>query len=580
MSTTDGALFFQNFRKADGTPYSGVRLFHYVAGGTTTNKDVFSDAPMTSTAAQPFVGDTNGWIKVYGDGEYRFLVKSSVADGDLTLFDLDPIKLTAKSATLRGENQAASYPAATAGNRGQFFAKTTAGNVVEVGINKDGSGFSAFQLQSDPYTTTVQWAKGADLASAATLTLGTDGNSFDVTGTTQISAISTKTAGTWIRLRFISSGCTVVNNATSLRLRNGQNYSSSAGDVLDFYSIGSGNWQEAMGRQNAVDDVLPFQNATITATVSANALTIALKTKAGSDPTTSDPVRIGYLNNPVTGGGYDVVETTAPLSFVLSAGSTLGFTANQVSRIYVGALNNGGSSELFVYHPLSALSIKGVSETVLQTTFAEGGAGAADSAQILYSTSARSNVSVRLLARIDIATGGTPGNWTSNPSAIRMLGFGVHRTGQIIQEVDVEYSTLQSLGNNTTPADNTIPQISEGNAISQLDLTVTPSAQVNLLEMQYQPCMDFAGATQITFHLHQDATANALKAWNQLASAAQTTIYFLRHRMVAGTTSTTTFKLRFGGNAASTGILNGDTSGAAVYNGVSGSWSTIREICL
>ena len=44
----------------------------------------------------------------------------------------------------------------------------------------------------DRFEGTVRWSKGADIASAATLTLGTDGNYFDVTGTTTVPAVSAK----------------------------------------------------------------------------------------------------------------------------------------------------------------------------------------------------------------------------------------------------------------------------------------------------------------------------------------------------------------------------------------------------
>ena len=36
-----------------------------------------------------------------------------------------------------------------------------------------------------------KWKKGSDLSSATGLTLGSDGNAFDVTGTTAITSIST-----------------------------------------------------------------------------------------------------------------------------------------------------------------------------------------------------------------------------------------------------------------------------------------------------------------------------------------------------------------------------------------------------
>lgn len=87
-----------------------------------------------------------------------------------------------------------------------------------------------------------KWAKGADLASASTLTLGTDGNYFDVTGTTTITAISSMAAGSLIRLKF-EGALTLTHNSTSLILPWGQNIPTQNGDVAEFVSEGSGNWR-------------------------------------------------------------------------------------------------------------------------------------------------------------------------------------------------------------------------------------------------------------------------------------------------------------------------------------------------
>src|SRR5437763_499158 len=51
----------------------------------------------------------------------------------------------------------------------------------------------------------LQASKGADLASATALALGSDGNYFNVTGAVTISSISAKQAGTLITLRFAAS---------------------------------------------------------------------------------------------------------------------------------------------------------------------------------------------------------------------------------------------------------------------------------------------------------------------------------------------------------------------------------------
>lgn len=81
--------------------------------------------------------------------------------------------------------------------------------------------------------------KGADLASASTLTLGADGNFFDVTGTTTITAISGDQH--IVHLQF-DGELSITENTTSLIL-NGQSISTHAGLILTFFQYSSGNWQ-------------------------------------------------------------------------------------------------------------------------------------------------------------------------------------------------------------------------------------------------------------------------------------------------------------------------------------------------
>ena len=243
MAATDGLFFSQSFLKSDGSPYSGVRLSHYEPGGTV-NKDVYSNAIKTLATAQPFVGDTSGRVAFYGDGEYRFLIQASVADGGATLYDWDPITLWNPTATLRSENQAISNPSAVAASRGRLFALVDGGgDVTAFRIQTTASVFAQMLFGNTSLTTQIQWGKGADLASSSTLTIGSDGNVFDVTGTTNVDALSTKPAGTIIVLRFTGAGLNLVHNATSLITFFGFDYRVIQNETITLMSLGSGNWQ-------------------------------------------------------------------------------------------------------------------------------------------------------------------------------------------------------------------------------------------------------------------------------------------------------------------------------------------------
>lgn len=255
MSVTGAQFWTQVFLKVSGLPYAGARVFTYAAG-TLTPKTVWTDEGKGTPAVNPVVGDGSGRVSFYGDGDYRLIVRSSIPDGDLLLYpngqntDWDNIKIVGKAGTLRAENQGLSYPPAVGANRGQFFALTDGGaNVLEVGVQKD-TAFKKLQFADDSATGTVSWSKGADIASASTLTLGNDGNFWDVSGTTTISAISSKPTGTIISLRTLAS-LTIQYNVVSLILQDAINVLTNIGDVLTFVSLGGGNWMEINRRAPA-----------------------------------------------------------------------------------------------------------------------------------------------------------------------------------------------------------------------------------------------------------------------------------------------------------------------------------------
>lgn len=92
------------------------------------------------------------------------------------------------------------------------------------------------------FTQTQTWSKGADVASANALTLGIDGNYFDITGTTAITSIGTLGIGTVIKLHF-DGILTLTNHATDLILPGGANITTAAGDEAEVVEYASGDWR-------------------------------------------------------------------------------------------------------------------------------------------------------------------------------------------------------------------------------------------------------------------------------------------------------------------------------------------------
>jgi hypothetical protein len=103
---------------------------------------------------------------------------------------------------------------------------------------------------------------------------------------------------------------------------------------------------------------------------------------------------------------------------VVSSGSTLGTISAVQSRIVVLALDNAGTVELAVVNIAGGTDL---TETGLISTTAEGGAGAADSASTVYSTTARTNVAYRVVGYVE-STQTTAGTWAVTPSTIQGYG--------------------------------------------------------------------------------------------------------------------------------------------------------------
>jgi hypothetical protein len=90
----------------------------------------------------------------------------------------------------------------------------------------------------------------------------------------------------------------------------------------------------------------------------------------------------------------------------------------QQSRIVVIALDNAGTIELAVVNISGGNNLD---ETTLISTTAEGGAGAADSANVIYSTTARTSLPFRVVGYIE-STQATAGTWATAPSTIQGYG--------------------------------------------------------------------------------------------------------------------------------------------------------------
>jgi hypothetical protein len=230
---------------------------------------------------------------------------------------------------------------------------------------------------------------------------------------------------------------TLTHNGTSLILPGAENITTAAGDVALMESLGSGNWKCVVySRQNGQslfagplsDDTVTAAsladsslgsaliNGTITASVGSNALTISIKTKAGADPSTSEPVLVLFRNATAGTGDYTVISITAATSIVISSGSTLGTSSGVASRLWIVGFNDAGTFRLGVINLSTYVKI---GDDVIASSTAEGGLGAADSAGVYYTGMAVTSKPMKVLGYIE-STQSTAGSWATAPSKIQL----------------------------------------------------------------------------------------------------------------------------------------------------------------
>lgn len=262
----------------DGGNLAGAALLYHYEPGTTTLKNMWSDRSKTTTVAQPLVSDANGIFDFFADGLYKIVIKKS--DGT-TLKTLDNWKFIdlAETSFTEGESvdtastvnigssawahwtgsvnvsqitgDSLFYWAVAGGNFTLIHSaslvlpdardrKVLSGDVLF--FLNDGGGI--FRL-SGHFQKEGGWTGrgGTTVAASSTLAVPTDGDFLDVSGSTDIDAIATAPAGYRFCARFTGTGLNINHNTVSMISPWGYDYRTVQYEVIQFLSLGSGNWQ-------------------------------------------------------------------------------------------------------------------------------------------------------------------------------------------------------------------------------------------------------------------------------------------------------------------------------------------------
>jgi hypothetical protein len=158
------------------------------------------------------------------------------------------------------------------------------------------------------------------------------------------------------------------------------------------------NATNAANLNNTASQKLP----SLTVTQASSALTFSMAS-----------MYLDFRNATLTSGTPSTINA-APANLVLPSGGTLGFTSGVQGRMVLAVMNNAGTAELAVASIAGGLAMN--EEGVISTTAIGAGSTAAN---VWYSTTARANLSYRIIGAIDAVN--TAGAW-GNPVAVINAG--------------------------------------------------------------------------------------------------------------------------------------------------------------
>ena len=164
----------------------------------------------------------------------------------------------------------------------------------------------------------------------------------------------------------------------------------------------------------------------------------------------------------------------------------------------------------------------------------------------------------------------------ATPLAVASGGTGVAVSNTIIQSVRTD-DGVYATGTTAIPDDDTIPQITEGDEYMTVSITPTSATNKLIIEVGIGVFGMSATSQLPVMALFQDSIANALTAAAMTTNNAtiQGGGVGMSYEMVAGTTSSTTFRLRAGLN---TGTFKFNGGSAQKFGGVANSYIKVTEV--
>lgn len=254
--------------------------------------------------------------------------------------------------------------------------------------------------------------------------------------------------------------------------------------------------------------------------------------------------------------------------------SALGNSATLDVGTIAGTVAAGNHNHSGVYEPADATILKaaniGVSVQASDATLTSLSGLSLVQGDILYATAADT------LARLPKGTASQELRMNAGATAPEWYTPTV-ASSAVIKVVEATPVTSVITIATATTLDDSIPQNTEGTEV--ITVSITPTSTTNRLRIEFNaPTIGTASSGALVAALFQDTTANALAAGYAYPSGASAAPLSLTHEMAAGTTASTTFKIRLSCQSGAA-YLNGNLNlGTRAFGGVSAARLRVIEL--
>lgn len=246
--------------------------------------------------------------------------------------------------------------------------------------------------------------------------------------------------------------------------------------------------------------------------------------------------------------GTNIYQSSFPTS--VSAFTVNSLTATSVSTSVLNATEV--STSILSATQINATSVSAVSGRFSGTVSASAFDGLGNN--LIYGGDAQGDILYNNGTNIQNLAAGTSGQF------LKTQGSGANPVwaSPLPSPVYVESAAAVSLGASLIPADNTIPQITEGNHITQLECSITPESSGSRIEVNALVNLGTAVGGNITLALFKNSVTDAVASYPFQIANANNGVHtaYIRYSVSVSNTNPIQFSFRAGESTSQEIFLN------------------------